>query len=165
MFELHLRGLERQVCIAILVPHDGLAGSVQRQVNVAVDEPGSHVLPTPVDDVGALRNVYLRARPDRGDPIPGHDDRAVLDGWTTIPVDDRGPDDGCDVLAGRMSGKHGQEEQPEGGGDGESGYEWTGHDGFSGCGLGRVRACWSKDRGRFSLLLDQFADARIVVGR
>ena len=131
MFELHLRGLERQVRIAILVPHDGLTGSVEGQVHVAVDEPRSHVLPAPVDDAGTTRHVYLRPRPDRGDTIPGHDDRAILDGWTTIPVDDCGPDDRRYVLAGRTSGKHGQEEQPEGGGDGESENEWTGHDCFS----------------------------------
>ncbi len=128
MLELHLRGLERQVRVVVLVPYDGLAGTVQRQVNVAVDESGSHVLSAPVDDVGAPRHVYLRAWPDCGDAIPGHHDGAVLDGWTTIAVDDRGPDDGCDVLAGRMSGKHGQEEQPEDGGNRESENEWTRHD-------------------------------------
>ena len=99
LLELQLRRLERELGVARSIPHDGLAGPVQREVNVAVDEAWRDEPSRAVDDGRTGRYSRAPAWTDGGDPVPGQHDGPFLQRRSAVAVDNRGADDREVVLS------------------------------------------------------------------
>ena len=100
VLELRLCRLDDEIDESVFIAHHRLAVVVQREVHVGVDETGSRVLSSRVDDPSAFGHLRRRARADGGDALPAHDDRRIGDGLAAIAIDDRRTDDRDEAVRG-----------------------------------------------------------------